>query len=186
MAMDINKEINKGLSSMDIVPKERKKPGKGPALLIGVGIIIFAIVFVGGMYWGKMQGKDEGIAEMKQYKDVAEAMYPTLNPETEITSIEGRVKTTYQNELDLEITDPSDVLPHEDGSPQNKIIKRVKVTNNTEIELIDPSRIDDQGYLFRKPISLLQIGPGDYVQVEASQNIRYTDSFEASLVARVL
>ncbi len=138
-------------------------------------VAVVAIALIGGFYFGNQKGKMEG------KKAAEDKLNPLLNlafpaPAEKITNLTGVVKAIYGAEINFEITDPNDYLPHTDKTPQKKQIRTISISRTTEITA---KTIDKQGNQKLGSIKLSDLKIGDTITARSNENIKNAKKFDA-------
>ncbi len=145
--------------------------------LIIAFVAIVALVLVGGFYYGNQKGRKEGTkATEEKLKPIIDLAYPQAE---KIDNLTGIVKTVYGAEINFEITDLSDYLPHPDGSPQKKQMRAVSISRFTVLVAV---ALDKQGNPKSSPIKMSDIKIGDTITVWSDQNLKDAKKFDATRI----
>ncbi len=152
-------------------------------LIIG-GVLLVIVFFIGGFFIGQTNGKNTGqaLGEAK-YKSVVEAIYP--KPPEELHSLSGKVTNSYGATFELEVNDPTDYLPHTDGTPRAKQIRMANTTPDTRYVLVDYSKLDGRGSPAQSAQSFSSVKTGDTITVESADNILTAQKFDVTKVTLV-
>ncbi|MFA6365528.1 MAG: hypothetical protein WCW78_03985 [Candidatus Paceibacterota bacterium] len=145
-----------------------------------IGIVVFvlaaATLVLGlGYYLGDKRGTENGSAEAeKKYAPIVDTAYP--KPPDIIKDTTGVVKGIYGTILSVEVYDPSDYLPHTDGTPQKKMLIAANTTSQTKYTVLS---ITDSA---PRPAKFSDITVGDSVGIKSNGNMRGVTQFDAVLV----
>ncbi len=157
---------------------------KNTKVLIAIGVVLVAAVFAGGYFFGEQTGYMTGQTQGEsKYKTVVEGLYP--KPPQELHSLIGTVTAIYGATLQLEVSDPTDYLPHTDGTPRAKQTRMANTTPVTSFVLLDYSKIDKNNNPKITPLSLSDVKVGTMLTVESSENIITAQKFDVTKVILV-
>lgn len=134
--------------------------------LISIIIVSVVIGFVGGYFFGANQGEK---ATTQKLEPIINQVFP--KPAGDIRNASGVVKNIKGRTVEMEILDPSDYIPHADGSPMKKITL-IGITNNvTKISVVELSNGFKQ-----KPATLADLKVGDSIGFGTSENLQGKES----------
>ena len=131
-------------------------------LLVSIIIVSLAIGFLGGYLLGSDKG--EKVATQK-LEPVINQVFP--KPANDIRNASGVVKNITGNNIEIEIPDPNDYIPHADGSPIKRISLIGTADGTTKISIVVLSNGFSQS-----PATISDLKVGDSVGFGASENIR--------------
>ena len=148
------------------------------------GVVLVVVFGIGGFFIGQGRGMAEGTVQGEaKYKNVVEAIYP--KPPQELHTLIGTVTAIYGAGLQLEVNDPTDYLPHTDGTPRAKQARTANTTPDTKYVLVDYSQLDKNGNPKTSSLSFSDIKAGMTVTVESADNILTAQSFTVTKVTLV-
>lgn len=142
------------------------------ALIIGFGL---------GFLFGQMNGQNMSVA---QYKPLVDSAFPP--PPAVINSVSGVVTNVYGATVTLDINDPSDYLPHLDGTAVKKLSVTANVFSGTKINSIDYSKSDQNDNPAVTAMKLTDLKVGDSVRAISSTNIRGAAKFDATEIDLII
>lgn len=158
-----------------------KETGKKIVLWVAVAIVVgIAAGYSLGTTVGYATGRS---AADTQLSGIVNSVFP--KPPSEIHQIAGTVKAIVGATLTLEVNDPSDYLPHVDGTPQKKMARYASLMGSTKIVLIDSTKTDAQGNPLTSTLAPSDLKVGDNVMVKSDQNIAATPRFDVTNVQLV-
>ncbi len=153
-------------------------------ILITGGVALVVAFGIAGYFVGEGRGMAEGTLQGEaKYKNVVEAIYP--KPPKELHSIIGTVTAIYGATLQLEANNPTDYLPHTDGSPRVKETLMANTTPATKYVLVDYSSIDTRGNPKTRSLAFSAIKTGATITVETAANIMTAQRFDVTKVTLV-
>ncbi|MFH1192707.1 MAG: hypothetical protein V1656_00070 [Candidatus Jorgensenbacteria bacterium] len=146
-----------------------------------VAMVSLIAGFGAGFLVGEMRGRSAGtaIAEQK-YAPIVDATYP--KPPDTLNALSGTVKNLYGASIVLEVYDPSDYLPHADGSPRAKQARTANVLGSTTYTLVNFGKLDAQGNPAKTAIAFKNLKADDTVTVRAATNIKTAQAFDVTAV----
>lgn len=140
---------------------------------ISLLVVLTIVGLVVGFFVGQWQGKNQGVAETTQeLKPVLDVAFP--EPPPYIGSLSGPIQGVSGATIAFQINDPSDYLPHLDGSPRKTQTRFATVTPATKLTSIDAKTGS------AKTITLQDLKVGDAITAVSDQNIRNLDKFDAT------
>lgn len=139
---------------------------------------------VAGYYFGTTIGFATGrSAANAQLTGIVNSVFP--KPPAEIRQIAGTITGVAGATLTLEVNDPSDYLPHVDGTPQKKLTKYAQLTNATKIIQIDSTKVDANGNPQTTTLAPSDLKTGESVMVMSDQNIAAASTFDVTQIEMV-
>jgi ABC-type cobalt transport system substrate-binding protein len=146
-----------------------------------VFIVVALLTFIAGGVIGYFIGQANGNqAAENKYLPIVNTAFPA--PSGKLYSLIGTVKTVYGATITLAVNDPSDYLPHLDGSPRATQTRNANTSPSTQYFSLDNIHLDKSGNPTRATITLADIKSGDTVMVKSSENIFSASSFDATEV----
>jgi len=85
----------------------------------------------------------------------------------------------------FEVNDPGDYLPHADGTPRNKEIRRADMRSGTEYSLVDYTKPLPSGDPSVSKISFSDLKIGDRITVKSNENVKTAERFVGKEVRKV-
>ena len=153
------------------------KNGINRSIFIMVGVLALIVGGVIGYFIGQTNGKQ--IAADK-YLPILNTAFPA--PSGTLYNLMGTVQNIYGATIAVKVNDPSDYLPHLDGSPRATQIRNVNTSPTTKYYEINNQKLDANGSPTYTSISLSDIKPGDVVMVKSAQNIFSATTFDVTEV----
>jgi ABC-type cobalt transport system substrate-binding protein len=155
-----------------MVNQDIKKP-----VFIIVALLALILGGVIGYFIGQANGNQ---AAANKYLPIINVAFPA--PSGTLYNLMGTVQSVYGATIALTVQDPSDYLPHVDGSPRVTQNRNANTSPSTQYFSIDNTHLDKSGNPTITPITLADIKPGDTVMVKSSENIFSAGSFDATEV----
>lgn len=153
----------------------QKEPGVWIFVIVGVVALIGGGVI--GYFIGQANGAQTAAAK---YAPIVQTAFPA--PSGTLYNLQGTVQNVYGATIALTVQDPSDYLPHLDGSPRATQTRNAQTTPNTKFFSVDNAHLDGSGNPTRTAIKLSDIQPGDTVMVRSAQNIFSASTFDVTEV----
>ena len=151
--------------------------GINKSLLIAIAVLILIVGGVIGYFIGQTNGSQ---VAADKYLPIINAAFPA--PSGPIYTLQGTVQNVYGATIAITVNDPSDYLPHLDGSPRATQTRQANTTPNTVYFELNSTKLDSQGNPIKTSISLSDIKPGDAVMVKSTQNIFSATTFDVTEV----
>lgn len=145
--------------------------------MIVVGIAVLIVGGVIGFFIGQANGRQ---AAADQYLPIVNTAYPA--PSGTLYTLTGTVQGVYGATIVITVPDPSDYLPHLDGSPRKTVTRNVQTTPATQYFAVDNANLDGNGQPTRTASKLSDIQAGATVTVRSTQNIFSANTFDATEV----
>ena len=155
----------------------KNQNGINRSALISLGVLVLIVGGVIGYFIGQMNGNQ---AATNKYLPIISAAFPA--PSGTLYNLTGTVKGVYGATITLTVQDPSDYLPHMDGSPRATQTRTAQTSPNTKFFAIDNSKLNADGSPTKTPITSGDIQTGDTVAVQSSQNIFSATTFDVTEV----
>jgi len=143
---------------------ENKKIVTAAVISLVIGLLI-------GFWGGSTIGKTGAEKELLPLVNLA---FP--KPGDDIRSFTGTVKAVVGATITLETSDPSDYLPHLDGSPRATQVRYANITPDTRFVIIS------NGNVTTNKSSISDIKTGDTITVRSDANIKDTQRFDVTEV----
>src|SRR3989344_1491166 len=139
---------------------------KLPVIFFVVGLVVGFLI---GYY---LVGKNLGwkSTETKQLENIVALTFP--RPPEDLRTVMGVITKIDGNKIQMDIGDPEDYLPHEDGSSQRMISRVGLVSDATEMYVLRPTQIDKNGNIFRETLTISGLKTGESITVTSAENVR--------------
>ena len=161
---------------------------KSKAVYVLVGVLICLVIALGAgalaFSYGKQVGREAAREGAKdEVRKILDNAFPP--PPEQIFTLSGEIKELVGGTIVFEINDPSDYLPHADGTPRNKQIRRADMRSGTAYFLVDYTKPTPSGDPSVSSISFSDLKIGNRITVKSAENVKTTERFVASEVRRV-
>ena len=161
---------------------------KSKTAYISAGVVFCLVLALGigalSFYYGKQVGREAARDGAKQeVRKILDNAFPP--PPEEIFSLSGEIKELVGGTIIFEINDPGDYLPHADGTPRDKQIRRASMRIGTEYSLVDYTKPLLSGDPTVSKISFSDLKIGNRITVKSGENIKTAERFVAVEVRRI-
>lgn len=141
-------------------------------MLVSIIIASVAIGFFGGYFFGMNKGK---VVTTQKLEPVINQIFP--KPANDIRSASGVIKNITGNNVEIEIPDPDDYIPHADGSPVRKISLIGIIDDSTKISIV----LLSDGFS-QKTATISDLKVGDSIGFGVNENMRGKDKIKIAYI----
>ena len=147
----------------------------------GIAVVLIAVAL--GFYLGNKKSEQAVNQIERKYQPLIDAAFP--KPADDMRSLVGVIKAITGATLTLEIDDPEDYFPHTDGTSQAKATRFASLTKNTNILLINTTKLNHEGNPSVTELKLSDLTVGDAIVVRSDTNIRSAQKFDVTQIELV-
>ncbi len=145
--------------------------------LVVIGVVILVIGVAFGIWYGAQK--------LIPHMTPTPAARPSENfpkPPAELHTLTGTILQVVGASIYFNVDDPTDYLPHADGTPPRQQTRVANLTKATTITLVDPTKLAASGTPTVTTLTLKDLKPKMGITVTSDQNILSAPQFDVTAI----